>query len=319
MHLPPLDVAVYPISTMSHGRPTSRVELPPSSASHPSAASSSRTSASPDFSRLQKAIRTIFRSSRVTVQRIERFRSRLHQVYLVRLVEGSPVVLKCPPTFNTRMLRHEQNGLETEFRILNQFQTLPQLPVPRIINYDPEGDSLGAPFLMTTHVPGRSLSEMAPYLSQRERHSIDRTLGAYFRQLSSLRASQYGLTHRVYSSRGAACWREAFLSLLESILRDAEDMMINVHYESIRGYIGKHSHFLDEVTTPYLVPMDACDPRKVLIDERTKQVSGLVGFSSVVWGDPLLSRALANPSAAFMEGYGSISAQTGGVRARKLM
>jgi hypothetical protein len=159
---------------------------------------------------------------------------------------------------------------------------------------------------------------MTPYLNERERKSIERRLGVYVRGLTSLSATQYGLTHRVFANKGHPSWREAFLALLESILRDAEDMMLTIDYVNIRSYIGIHSHFLDEVTQPRLVCMDACDPNNVLIDERTRQVTGLVGFSNVIWGDPLICERITNASEAFKEGYGTYP-QANGVKARRLM
>ena len=319
MHLPPLDVAVYPIVTMSNGRQAARSTRPSSSASASSVAPSSTTSASPDFTSIQKVIRTIFRSSKITVQQVERLQGRLHQVFLARLVESSPLILKCPPIYNNRLLRHEHHGLETEYQVLELLRNHTQLSVPQVITYDRHGSSLGAPFLMTTHISGRRLSEMAPYLSERERLNIDETLGRYVRGLTSLPATQYGLSNRVFAGKGYALWREAFLSLLESVLRDAEDMLLTIDYDRIRNCAGRHNHFLNEVTHPQLVALDACDPRKVLIDERTKQVTGIVGFSNVIWGDPLMSGGLSNASPAFMKGYGTISGRSGGIRARQLM
>jgi hypothetical protein len=160
---------------------------------------------------------------------------------------------------------------------------------------------------------------MAAYLTTRERSDIDRTLGSHVGALTALSATQYGTTHRVFAKKGCNTWREAFLALLEAILRDAEDMLVTVPYESIRYYITKSSHFLDEVTQPRLVAMHACHPDNVLINEHTKQVTGLVGFSNVIWGDPLMSGGVAEGSDAFFEGLGERPAQFGGVKARLLM
>jgi hypothetical protein len=123
----------------------------------------------------------------------------------------------------------------------------------------------------------------------------------------------------VFAKKGNSSWREAFLALLESALRDSEDMLVNVPYDSVRYYVGQHSHFLDEVTEPRLVALHACDPQNVLIDEHTKRVTGLVGFSNVIWGDPLMSGGIADGSEAFFEGYGECPSRTGGVKARLLM
>jgi hypothetical protein len=57
----------------------------------------------------------------------------------------------------------------------------------------------------------------------------------------------------------------------------------------------------------------------VLINEHTKEVAGLVGFSDVIWGDPLMSGGIAGGSDAFFEGYGERPLQSAGVQARLLM
>ncbi|ORY06041.1 kinase-like domain-containing protein [Clohesyomyces aquaticus] len=320
MHLPPLDVAVYPVVTMSHGRHGGRSTRPLSSTSTSSSASSTRTTAvsttTPDFTSIQKVIRNVFRSSKITVQQVERLQGRLHQVYLARLADGSSLVLKCPPPFNTRMLRHEKHSLETERKTLETLREYTQLSVPQVIKYDSQGGTLGLPFLMTSYLPGRKLSEQSSILSASERKTIDRTLGAYVRSLTALSATQFGPTHRVFAKKGSKSWREAFLALLESALRDAEDMLVTVPYDSIRYYVGRHTQFLDEVTEPRLVALNCCDPDNVLLDEQTKEVTGLVGFSNVIWGDPLMSGGIADGSESFFEGYGQCPTRTTSERAR---
>lgn len=247
------------------------------------------------------------------------FQGQLSQVYLTTLADGTSVVLKCPPTHNVRLLRNEKHILDTERKALELLGQYNRIPVPRLINYDCHGESLGRPFLMTSHMPGRRLSELAPYLTASERSSIDHTMGAYVRALTGLSAPQFGLTHRVFAKKGSNTWREAFLALLEATLRDAEDMLVNIHLESIRYWIGKHAHHLDKVTEPRLVVPNVCNPDNILVDEQTKQVMGLVGFSDILWGDPLMSGGIADASPAFLAGLGEGGARTGVERVRLLM
>ncbi|KAF2685672.1 hypothetical protein K458DRAFT_387634 [Lentithecium fluviatile CBS 122367] len=281
--------------------------------------SSQYGTASPDFPSIQRAIQDTFRSPRIVVQKIERIQGRLHEVYLVRLADGNALVLKCAPKHSIRTLRHEKHSLETERKTLETLrENYTQIPVPQVLKYKNDGGEFGS-FLLTSYIPGRTLSELSPYLTVYERNTIDRTLGAYVRTLAALSATQFGMTHRVFAKRGGNSWREAFLALLESALRDAEDMLVTVPYESIRYYVGRHIHFLDEVTEPRLVALHVCDPRNVLVDEQTKQVTGLVGLSNVFWGDPLMSGGIAEGSDAFFEGFGERPMQTAGVQARQLI
>ncbi|OAF99750.1 uncharacterized protein CC84DRAFT_1191111 [Paraphaeosphaeria sporulosa] len=324
MHLPPLDVAVYPVVAMNHGRHISRsarAGSAVSSISSSSSASSPTCAPSADFSGIQRAIQSVFRSSKITVRKAERLPGRLHQVYRAQLADGSIFVLKCPPHVSSRALRHEKHGLETELKTLRYLREYRQgqLPVPEVYQYQEHGGVLGSPFLLMSFVQGRKLAEMLTYLSAHERTTIDRTLGAYMRIITMLNAQQFGMTHTVFANKGSGSWREAFRALLESALRDCEDMLITLPYDSIRYYVEQHLHTLDEVQTPCMVAMDMCDPQSVLVDEQTKKVTGLVGFSNVIWGDPLMNEAIATGSDAFFEGYGERPPRSPGLHARQLI
>ncbi|KAJ4291094.1 hypothetical protein N0V90_010292 [Kalmusia sp. IMI 367209] len=170
-----------------------------------------------------------------------------------------------------------------------------------------------------SYMPGRKLSDVLPYLSTNERNTIDRTLGTYVRAITTLDCTAFGLTHKVFANKGTKSWREAFRTLLESALRDAEDMLVTLPYDSIRSWIEQHIRCLDDVRIPYMVAMNVCDPQQVLVHEQTKQVTGLVGFSNVIWGDPLMLECIANGSDAFFEGYGERPPRAGAPYARQLI
>lgn len=261
----------------------------------------------------------VFRCPRISIQDAHQFKGHLHQVYLTKLADGSNIVLKCPPAYNVRLLRHEKHSLETESRTLEILHQYTQIPAPDLIKYDSQGGPLGMPFLMTSYLPGCRLSEMSPHLTLDERKTIDRTLGGYVRALTTLSATQFGTTYRVYAKKGSSSWREAFHALLEAVLRDAEDMLVTIPYDSIRYYIAKHAHVLDQVTEPRLVAFNVCDPTNVLVDQRLKQITGLVGFSNIIWGDPLMSGGIVDGSAAFFEGFGECPVQTDGAKLRMSM
>lgn len=319
MHLPPLHVAIYPVTTMSRGTYSNRLARPSSIASSTSSSSTSSarsSSVSPDFLSIQRIIRSVFRTSKITVQHAEKLQAWLHQVYLARLADDTYLVLKCPPAYGTRVLRHEKHFLESERTTLETLHEYTQLPVPQVIKHDSQGGAFGSPYLMMTYLPGRRLSEIGGRLTPTERCSIDRTLGAYVGALTALSATQFGTTRRVFAKKGCNTWKEAFLSLLEAVLRDGEDMLVTIPYESVRYYIGKCSHFLDEATQPRLVALNMCDPQNVLVDEQSKRVTGLVGFSNVIWGDPLMCGGIADGNDAFFAGLGERPAGTDGIQAR---
>lgn len=274
---------------------------------------------SPNFAGIQKTIRNVFRSSKIEVQYVQKIQGRLYQTFVAKLADGDTLVLKCPPCRGVRMLRQEQHGLENEQKTLETLREYTQLPIPQVIKYDSKGGPNGSQFLLLSHIPGRRLSELSPSLSPSEKQAIDRTLGAYVRAMSALSATQFGLTHRVFAKKGHSSWKEAFLALLEALLRDAEDKLITLPYESIRYYVRRHISHLDQITEPRLVALHVCDPHNVLLDERTRQVTGLVGFSDVIWGDPMMNGGIIGGSDAFFESFGQRPSLTGGDLARRLM
>lgn len=309
MHLPPLDVVVYPMTTVGFGRSASRsarsslatsiVPLSSSTLSLPSTPTA-------DVPGIQKALQGVFRSSKITVQQTERLPGRLHQVYRAKLADGTSLVLKFLPHVSCRALRHEKHSLGTELKTLQYIHEYgqAQLPVPEVYQYQRHGDVLRSPFLLMSYIEGVKLSEVLYHISAGERDTIDRTLGSYMRKMIMLNAQQFGLAHKVFAGKGSHSWRQAFRALLESALRDCEDMLITLPYDSIRCYVEHHIHTLDEVQFPCLVAMNMCEPESVLVHPQTKQVTGLVGFSNVIWGDPLMNDCIANGSNAFFEGYG---------------
>jgi hypothetical protein len=160
---------------------------------------------------------------------------------------------------------------------------------------------------------------MSPYLSVTERAAIDRSVGAYFHSLTQIKLRSFGPTSKVYADQGSETWSQAFRTLLESALRDAEDVLVSLPYDTIRYYAGAHNSALNEVLEPKLVPLDAGKPSKILLDERRRYVVGLLGFSNVVWGDPLLAGVFDSGSEAFWEGYGGRPDDSAGYRIRRLL
>ncbi|KAF2758201.1 hypothetical protein EJ05DRAFT_439483 [Pseudovirgaria hyperparasitica] len=276
------------------------------------------SSRSPDFQSTQELLRTILQSSRICLQQVERLKGVLNRVYLVRLADGRAYVMKCPPYRSTPLLRQERHGMQDESRILKLMATAPDVPIPRIVHCREHGGSFG-PYLLRTFIPGTRLTEMAPYLTASERETIDRTLGRHMERITSSTAGTFGTSAPVFAGEGHSNWQKAFHHLLESTLRDAEDMLVSVPYESIRSHFEKHGHLLRLITTSQLVPMQAGLPENVIIDQHTKQVSGIIGFSDTIWGDPMISPVLAQASPAFWKGYGKYPSPSEGERTRQLM
>ena len=239
---------------------------------------------SSDFSVLQKVIQHTFQSPRLTIQQIEDLPNHLHRIRLVRLSNGSRLILKLTPSCATPLLRHERHFLETEALTLSLLAKS-GLPTPRVLKHDSQGALLTSPFLLTTHLYGSSYAEARPYLSRADRLGIERQLRVLTTTIAQHKSTSFGPVSLVWTGRGHKRWREAFLSMLESVLRDGEDMLVSLPYTQIREQVAKAERALDEVEDARLVVLALRDPNNLLIDARTKEVTGLLDFGLAIWGD----------------------------------
>ncbi len=312
MHLPPIDQAIFPFVAMSNGgtpvtgiSPWAHVSPQPTS----------------DFTTLQRVVKQALRSSKVSLQQAESVPSSRHRLFLLRLADGTRLLLKSRPPPTTRLLRHEHRSLESQAHVLQLITARSTVPVPQVLRFD--GTSSGplmTPYLLTTFQSGTRLSAVSARLPGPIRARVDASLGRHVRALSdSCTGSAFGPPASVLSGEGAPSWRTAFACMLEGALRDAEDMLVTIQYDVIRAHFLAHAALLHEVKTPRLVLLDVGDERNILIDEQTGAIVGLTGFGNAVWGDPLLASVFANPSAAFCEGYGATPGRERGERVRLLL
>jgi hypothetical protein len=325
MHLPSIDIEVYPIVPISHGRHSVKSARPRSivsSSSSPSEPSIRRhIYVSPNLKCIQNLLQKVLRSPKLTVQQAEQLPAHLHQIYVAHLTNKTPILLKLTPNAQTRALRQEKHSLQTQCITLETLhEQTPHLPIPRVLAYDKcVGDSFSQRCLITSYIPGTRLSEIAPHLMASERSAIDHTLGSHMRTLARVTATQFGPPHVVAQQKGSTSWRVAFLTLLECVLRDAEDMLVTIPYEWIRIGIQQRSSVLDEITVPTLVALHICESESVIIDEGTKKVVGLVGFKDVIWGDACMAGVFMEGSNAILVGFGQFPARAGSVHVRMLM
>lgn len=239
---------------------------------------------SSDFSVLQKVIQHTFQTPRLTIQQIEELPNHLHRIRLVRLSNGSRLVLKLAPSLSTSLLRHERQCLDTEALTLSLLAKS-GLPTPRVLKHDSQAASLHAPFLLTTYLYGTSFAEVRPYLSRADRLGIERQLRVLSSAISQHKSTTFGPVSLVWTGRGHKRWREAFLSMMESALRDGEDMLVSLPYSQIREQVAKAERALDEVEDARLVVPALRNPSNLLIDGRTKEITGLLDFGMALWGD----------------------------------
>ncbi|KAI9710500.1 MAG: hypothetical protein M1820_002636 [Bogoriella megaspora] len=304
MHLLPLAVSPLPIVKMNHAFPHRSTPLSPPS--------------TPELDNISKLVTQYIRGS-AGVHQIERIPGHLRRIYKIRMTDRSILILKLAPSTNVRQLRREHDALAIEATALQLLAARSQVPIPQLIQHDPHDRTTISAHSLQTYRPGVNMSYLSTQLSSSQRDNIYRTLGTYFRQVSSLAAPKFGSPNAVFAGSGFDTWRECFSHMLESVLRDGEDVLVNLPYDVIRYHMHKQSLFLDEVTEARVVLLEITNEKNVLIDEQTKQVNGLVDLSEVVLGDPFMATAFIRPNLAFLEGYGSGPSQATSETVRQLL
>jgi len=272
-----------------------------------------------ELNAIQRIVQSAFRSSRIQVQQIEMLENHVHQIRLLRLSDGSALVLKSSPRPTTKLLRHEKDALETEAKVLSTLGSHAGLPISRLIKFEARPDSSGPSFLLTAFMRGVPLREMQAFLRGDDRVQVDRQLGSLTRLIAQHTSPVFGTIGRVSAGAGTRSWRQAFMALVEAVLRDAEDMFISLPYHQIRQQMNRLTPILDEVTQARLVVTNLGDPSSVLLNPETRSVIGIVDLSSALWGDVLMAGKFQNPSAPFLEGYGSCLGTSGSERMRQVL
>lgn len=230
---------------------------------------------------VQKLIHSIYGIGD-TVRGMDDLSGHVHCVRLVHLSNGIRLLLKTSPSTNTELLRHERDSLDTEAFTISLLAKS-KLPIPRVLKYDSRGAHLGSPFLLTTHLPGIPYITVRPYLTRSERSGIERQLDSLSSIVSQHTSPRFG---PVAARKAYDTWREAFLSMLESVLMDGEDKLVSLPYLQIRDEALRFSRALDDIKQARLVIPGFGWPDNVLIDRRTNEVTGLTGFGRATWADP---------------------------------
>ncbi|KAL5050016.1 hypothetical protein BDW71DRAFT_141308 [Aspergillus fruticulosus] len=252
----------------------------------------------------------------IHVDRIWPLAGHLHSLYLVRLSNETHLLLKCSPKPTTPLIRREHIILDTEARALSLLSHMPC--VPQLLHYDPLGELLGPSFLIRNYIPGSSLESIDAHLSSQERKSIERSLGLLAKRIAQHTSESFGSLGQVANAKGTKSWRDGFLVLFEGLLRNAEDVFINLPYGEIRYQVSQASPALDEISTPRLVVVDFGQPSQVLVNE-SKRLCGISSFGTAVWGDVFMAKIFENPTPSVVDGFGSCYSKSQPGRTRQLL
>ncbi|KAI4212806.1 MAG: hypothetical protein LQ351_004508 [Letrouitia transgressa] len=241
----------------------------------------------PPLTPLQDMIQQTLLCAPITIRQMEDLKNHLHTIQIIHLSNGSRLVLKVSPSPITLVLRRERYSLESEALAL-QLLAKSSLPLARVLKHDARCLHLGAPFLLTTYLTGVPYAEVQHFMNRSQRADVDRQLRSLTSAISQHTSSMFGPfgpVSLVASNQGHRTWREAFHAMLEAVLMDGEDMMVSLPYLQIREQVSRLGAALDEVKEPRLVVLGLCQPKNVLVDPKTDEVTGLLDFGTSIWGD----------------------------------
>lgn len=277
--------------------------------------------------------------------------TQLARLYILTMSDERKLLLSLSPSLTLRLLRHEAMTLYSEAALVSFAtaskgredgavsppQTGPEqvaIPselselIPTLFKHSGNNSEVGYPYSIFEPTAGVPLSTISIYLSLPERRIIDTKIGTLARSLASLTSpsGRFGLVGRVLPEKlttkspsvskpqGSKTWSEAFNNLLESVLRDGEDMAVVLPYDSVRAHFKRLSWRLDAVISPRLVLLNLGDEANIMVErtsetavsmlsEKTVKVTGLRSWSQGVFGDPMIASCFDEPSEAFMQGW----------------
>lgn len=276
---------------------------------------SSSSSESPNRCSLQRVASSALQTKSVSV---ERFGGVVFRTYRLRSTSEFFYVMRCRPSFHVRLLRHEEDGLKTEATVLQVLRGRSDLLVPRLIEYNTSTIPIGSFYLISGPFKGSILADIEPSLSTEALAHIDKSLGKYVRHLARATSPTFGAVKEA-AFPGYSSWSKCFGSMLESLLRDAEDALVSLPYEFIRTQARRHKLLLDQITQPKLFILEMISDRDVVVDTHSMTVSGLLDFSTTTWGDPYMSDCFYKPSVSFAEGFGKLPNRTEDQRIRQYL
>ncbi|WP_084046916.1 phosphotransferase family protein [Deinococcus hopiensis] len=203
----------------------------------------------------------------------------------VRLADGREVVLKIAPPPGAEVMQYEKNIMASEVAAMRLARQNPAIPVPEIYFHDQAKDLCDAEYFFMEKVDADTLKHVKSTLPPETLSEVEQQIGEIIREVNTFAGTYFG--YEGNPELRAPTWREAFLKIFESVLKDAERKKVEFDfgYDEFRGVILKHLAALNEVTTPCLIHWDAWSANFFV---KEGQVVGLIDFERSLWAEPLM-------------------------------
>jgi aminoglycoside phosphotransferase (APT) family kinase protein len=225
--------------------------------------------------------------------------------YEITLPEQS-VILKIAPPQDAKVLGYEANIMEAEVEGLRLVETNTDIPVPHVFFYDDSRQCCRSPYFFMEKLSGDSLFKLRDDLTHQEKELIIEELGGLNAGMNQLQGQKFGYLGQPEKQRST--WKETFLSMIEEVLVDGENIEISlgdgVEYEQVRKLVEKAASALEQVTIPSFVHWDLWEGNVFVYD---KKIIALIDFERSLWGDPLMEYYFRRHSnrPSFNNGYGA--------------
>ena len=241
----------------------------------------------------------------VVIKKIEKMSGGFCSAVYCIETNNEKIVLKIASETSVKVMRHETKYIQTEAKILKLFNEQLNIPMPRLIAFDDSGKICREPYFFMSYIDGNPLCE-ENNITDTQRRNVKETIGFITQKICSLRASTFGIPN----IQESYCRKNSdFVYLLfDWLLLDAEEKNIaipKITPGELRLLIKNYSDVLDEVRMPYYVHTDTWDGNIMV---KNGEVTGLIDYAAILFGDPLLSHDFhdfgAAPNPDFLTGFG---------------
>ncbi len=225
-----------------------------------------------------------------------------NSAYALELEDGRSAVLKAAAESEEGRMRCERGLMRTEVEVMRRIESLGTVPVPEIYVHDASKKIVPCEYFLMEKLEGASYDKIQGGLPQEQRDTIDRELGAYFRQIHSVAGTEFG--YYLPNAANSTAWDEAFIALMRDVMQDGKDagIALPMDYETLDRHLELHRYVLREVKTPRLIHWDSWAGNVFVKDGR---VESLIDFERALWADPLMEYGFGKfaYSPAFEKGY----------------
>jgi aminoglycoside phosphotransferase (APT) family kinase protein len=233
------------------------------------------------------------------------------------------LVLKVSVLPDAELLSYERNVLHTEIDI-NRKLGESGVPVPKIVAADFSQKLLNSDYFFMEKLPGVTWFEMNTLLSFEDKTRLKEQLGSYTAMIHSVKNDRFG-----YPSLGIMYdnWRDAFLAMLENVVRDGQKLRLRLPYKEIISAVTSRASLLEEITQPRLVDFDLWAGNVLLTDQNgAYEIEGFIDFERAFYGDPYADLVSAmmiyddvRREGSFLKGYERVSGRELGFNDNDLM